>query len=443
LQVLTQVSFSGGRLCFFSRERGVEVLQRQAGDITIHSTRALHGVTKLTSGTRYSLFVVDRANGLGDRCVIEATPALVTKVLAKIKHDAAAVAPFAYNTSIPFSDITLGEQIGAGATKVVYSGTWAGSAGTVCVAQYHSRTSVTMTATELDVVRAIGKHPNLLRIYGCCVHLEKTYFVMERAPFGSLREYLLSVEDSGPLKPVIAMEVALQVCRAMQQLTMLGVIHRDLAARNVLVFAASQRSHHEVLVKVSDFGLSRQTTAASDNYYGEETHLPARWSSPEVLQRRKYSEKSDVWAFGVTFWEVLTLAMVPYYEFPTSQQVIRAIVAGMKLPAPEGCPAAVFERCVLPCFATATKDRPDFARLLQALRVVQEELLVQEAVDARAQTERLCCICMTGRSSHAIIPCGHQCLCDGAECTAAFQPPRRAHCPICRTRVTSLLHVLA
>jgi serine/threonine protein kinase len=227
----------------------------------------------------------------------------------------------------------------------------------------------------------------------------------------------------------------------MQQLTALSVIHRDLAARNVLVFTVSNRSHHDVLVKVSDFGLSRQAATAGDNYHGEASRLPMRWCSPEVLQRRKYSEKSDVWAFGVTFWEVLTLAMVPYYDFPTDQQVIRAIVAGMKLPAPDGCPAAVFERCVLPCLATAANDRPDFTRLLQALRVVQEELLVQEAAESPTRAERMCCICLTSRSCYAIIPCGHQCLCEGVECTAAFQPPRHAHCPICRTPVTSLLHV--
>jgi serine/threonine protein kinase len=422
----------------------VEVLQRRAGDITRHSRRTLHGVTKLNSGTRYSLFVVDRNNALGDNCVIEATPELVEDVLAKIKHDATA-ASLTYHVSIPFNEITIGEQIGAGASKTVYAAMWVGSISpqSVCVAHHHTNASLTLTATELDIIRAIGKHPNLARFYGCCVHVERTYFVMERAPFGSLREYLLSVEDSGPLKPVIAMEIALQVCRAMQQLTALSVIHRDLAARNVLVFAVSGRSHHDVLVKVSDFGLSRQAPTASDYYYGDAGRLPTRWCSPEVLQRRKYSEKSDAWAFGVTFWEVLTLAMVPYYECTADEQVVRAIVAGTKLAAPAGYPAAVFERCVLPCLATAANDRPDFTRLLQALRVVQEELLIQEATENPARAERMCCICLTSRSCYAIIPCGHQCLCDGAGCTAAFQPPHRAHCPICRTPVTSLLHVFA
>jgi serine/threonine protein kinase len=265
---------------------------------------------------------------------------------------------------------------------------------------------------------------------------------MERAQFGSLREYLLSVDDSGPLKPVIAMEIALQVCRAMQQLTALSVIHRDSrpgtywCSRSPVAVTTMCWSRSATSVCLD----RRRLPAITTTVMRSPSHAVVL---TKVLQRRKHSEKSDVWAFGVTFWEVLSLALVPYYECTSDEQVVRAIVAGTKLAAPAGYPAAVFERCVLPCLATAANDRPDFTRLLQALRVVQEELLIQEATENPTQAERMCCICLTSRSCYAIIPCGHQCLCEGVECTAAFQPPRRAHCPICRTPVTSLLHVFA
>lgn len=79
------------------------------------------------------------------------------------------------------------------------------------------------------------------------------------------------------------------------------MIHRDLALRNVLVTTDAG----VIYVKISDLGL-----ATSDTYYYSkiESHslLPIRWAAPEVLQRRKFSPKSDVWALGVTFWEVFT-----------------------------------------------------------------------------------------------------------------------------------------
>lgn len=62
--------YKGGRLCYFTEERGVEVLSRQTGDITKHGVHSMHGVTRVEEGTRYSLFVVDEMNGLGDELVI-------------------------------------------------------------------------------------------------------------------------------------------------------------------------------------------------------------------------------------------------------------------------------------------------------------------------------------------------------------------------------------
>ena len=72
-----------------------------------------------------------------------------------------------------------------------------------------------------------------------------------------------------------------------------GFIHRDLAARNLLVKQEDGRH----VVKVADFGLAR--LSQSQTYYAKSGTMPVRWCAPEVLTKEKYSEKSDVWAFGV------------------------------------------------------------------------------------------------------------------------------------------------
>lgn len=77
--------YEGGRLCFYSPQRGVNIPQRCAGDITKHDRTVLHAVTKLTAGSRYSLFVVDSANGLGDAGVVESSMEVVEAYLATLQ----------------------------------------------------------------------------------------------------------------------------------------------------------------------------------------------------------------------------------------------------------------------------------------------------------------------------------------------------------------------
>ena len=64
--------------------------------------------------------------------------------------------------------------------------------------------------------------------------------------------------------------------------------------------------------KVGDFGLSRDLHERDYYRSGQQTELPLKWMAPESIERSMYSEKSDVWSFGITIWEVMTRAIAPY-----------------------------------------------------------------------------------------------------------------------------------
>jgi serine/threonine protein kinase len=392
-------------------------------------------VTRLTRGTRYSLFVVDKTNGLGDSLVVEPSLELTRQIIAMMQHQETTGGTSPYQDSIPFPEVTIADLIGSGAFKRVYNGTWKARAReTVCVLEHsHSNPLV-----ELEIMQNIGRHPNLLRFYGSTSNLGKSYFVVEKAPFGNLRDRLLALDDAGQvIKPLVALEIALQTCKALEFLhSTLHVIHRDVAARNVLVFAFNENNHHDVLVKVSDFGLSRQIPS-EDYYYGGGAGFPVRWSAPEVLQRRKFSEMSDVWAFGVLLWEIFSLGMVPYFHLASDEQVIGAVVGGAKLGCPEGCLDSVFQNIMSPCWTKVANNRPNFARLGQILRAKQDELLREEGA-TEIEARRACCICLAEKAKVAFVPCGHLCLCE--TCRPQFAEPRSL-CPICRTVSETLISI--
>lgn len=99
------------------------------------------------------------------------------------------------------------------------------------------------------------------------------------------------------------------------------------------VLAASFTPSFPVLVKLSDCGL----TKLGDTYYAGPDSGPVRWMSPEALKKRKFSEKSDAWSFGVVLWELLDLAdHMPFWEQQADAALVVEVCDGSRSgPAPK------------------------------------------------------------------------------------------------------------
>jgi EphA7 len=108
--------------------------------------------------------------------------------------------------------------------------------------------------------------------------------VLQLCDKGSLQTVL---KDADPQVGVdVKGKYCLHVVLGMDYLAGLGFVHRDLAARNILVDAKD-------CGKVADFGLSRDTED-NDYYVAKAGKVPIRWTAPEALSARKFSEYSDV-----------------------------------------------------------------------------------------------------------------------------------------------------
>lgn len=86
--------------------------------------------------------------------------------------------------------------------------------------------------------------------------------------------------------------------------------------------------------------------------------LPIRWMSPEALSMGVFSIKSDVWAFGVVLWEIVTLGSTPYLGMG-AQEVVTYVRQGNICPQPVHCNDTLYD-LMKSCWAYRADDRVTF-----------------------------------------------------------------------------------
>lgn len=228
---------------------------------------------------------------------------------------------------------------------------------------------------ELQVMKMLEPHPNVVRLLGCCTEKEPTFVIMEYVPHGKLQSFLRNSRAEryygnlhGPSNSLTSRDLTsfvYQVARGMDFLSSKGIIHRDLAARNILV-----GENH--ICKVADFGFARDIISSHVYERKSEGRLPIRWMAPESLYDNIFSVKSDVWSFGVLIWEIVTLGSTPYPGLAAAE-VMRKVRDGYRLDKPEHCRRELYN-IMYYCWDKDPKERPSFNELIKLL----EQLLLTE-----------------------------------------------------------------
>jgi len=159
----------------------------------------------------------------------------------------------------------------------------------------------------------------------------------------------------GRLESGEALQIARQLCAGLAEAHHRGVLHRDLKPTNVIL---STEENKRLRVVITDFGLAADQAGNTDLLGGTASYM-----APEMKEHRQTSTASDVYAFGVILYEMVT-GQKPFQEIIKSNGNVPVPVAPGKLV--RHLPR-IWNDAILPCLAPHPGKRPSVEQILAIL----------------------------------------------------------------------------
>ena len=200
---------------------------------------------------------------------------------------------------------------------------------------------------------AMVQHQNVVAVYDCFAWRGERYIAQEYVDGANLAHVLAQV---GRFEPRIAMLVALELSRGLEEIHARGIVHRDVKPSNVLLGRSGE-------AKIADFGIAWDGRAPGLTRTGHTVGTPT-YMSPEQLVGDRVDPRSDVFALGVVLYEMLA-GEPPFAdeESPQGEGLLRRIESGRYRGVRRTAPRASrrVARLVHRCLRARPRRRPQAA----------------------------------------------------------------------------------
>ncbi|KAG8444758.1 hypothetical protein GDO86_009797 [Hymenochirus boettgeri] len=254
---------------------------------------------------------------------------------------------------IDYKEIEVEEVVGRGTFGVVCKAKWRGK--DVAIKQIESESERKAFIVELRQLSRVN-HPNIVKLYGAC--LNPVCLVMEYAEGGSLYNVLHGAEPLPYYTAAHSMSWCLQCAQGVAYLHSMkpkALIHRDLKPPNLLLVAGG------TVLKICDFGTACDIQTHMTNNKGS-----AAWMAPEVFEGSNYSEKCDVFSWGIILWEVITRRK-PFDEIGgPAFRIMWAVHNGTRPPLIKNLPKPI-ESLMTRCWSKDPPQRPSMEEIVKIM----------------------------------------------------------------------------
>ncbi len=259
---------------------------------------------------------------------------------------------------ISLYDIEIRQKIAQGSFGTIYQGFWCAIPVVVkkVSGQYPDKRDFEQFVREVNIMSQL-RNPYITTFYGACLE-PNLCIVMEYMEQGSL-DKLLQQKTLSYEKQI---GLALDIAKGLLYLHNREVLHRDLKTANILVNAQGQ-------AKLSDFGLSK--TADQDVKTAHAQSNAIQWMAPETLKEGTFSEKSDIYSYGMVLWSIAT-GKAPFANL-SDMEISRKVFNGEQEKMGTDVPTD-FKSIIEQCWSQSPTDRPGLLDIIESLKKINTKI---------------------------------------------------------------------